>query len=194
MAITIDNESLASLEGGIHVRALVYAGHFPLWPSVLSASLLVGAGLCVKSMVALVIVLLALLSLWVYWSHVKAHFLRGCLNPGVVVSVEPFLVAVYTDLSTGDGSYPVIKILRHPRPAGTSLRVGMRVATAALYSQPASDNHWADFNPKLNDSATSDREENRQALAKLPERDWDHFSEELSKLPKPYCVGLYPVK
>ena len=77
--------------------------------------------------------LLALGLNWLYWLRVRLHFRLGCLNPAKVVATNPFTVAVFTDLATGDeGQYPVIKILRHPKPRGSSTR-----RTHSLNSPPS---------------------------------------------------------
>lgn len=193
MSIMIDDSTRASTEGGIRAQIFYYVQHFPKWAILLSASLLLGLVLCVKSALALLIVIPTILLIWVYWSHIKAHFFRGDLCPCVVVSENPFLVAVYTDLTCGAGSYPVIKILKHPQLKGVPLKTGARLATAALYSPPTTDNHWEDFNPKIINCATRDGEALQRVFAKIPESCWNHFMQELSKIPQPYRIGIYPV-
>lgn len=193
MAITIDNRSQASIEGGLRVQALRYARYFPVWPFLLVAALVAGGVCFLKSAAALVLLIPAVLLNWIYWSHIKAHFSRGCVNPGKLVAEEPFLIAVYTDLSTGDDLYPVIKILKHPKPVDCALRVGDRLGTVALYSGPATAGHWTDFRPKLMACATDDRAAIQRAVDKIPETEWIQFERELQRLPLPWKPGLYPV-
>ena len=49
-----------------------------------------------------------------YWTRVREHFLHGCALPGIIVSIENQLVAFCTDLTTGDGNCPAVRILRQP--------------------------------------------------------------------------------
>ena len=53
-------------------------------------------------------------ALWLDISGSRWQALYGDVNPAIVVSTEPFLVAVSTDLTTGGDSYPAIKVLRQP--------------------------------------------------------------------------------
>ena len=98
--------------------------------------------LTVQSWLGLLVFVTALLVNWLYWRHQAAHFALGCANPATVVSLNPPLLAVYTDLTTGERAYPVIKILRD---SGIPSSVGDKFATVSLYQGSTEAERWEDF-------------------------------------------------
>jgi hypothetical protein len=52
------------------------------------------------------------LSLLTFW-RAREHFWYGDINPAIVISLRPSLIAVYGDLSTGGAPFRVIKVLPH---------------------------------------------------------------------------------
>jgi len=96
-----------------------------------------------------------------YWMHIDAYFANGDANPGVIVQLNPTLVAVDSDLTKGIGSYLAIKIIctRLQRIDGQRPMPGMHLPTVALYfSIPKIKTpHWASFDPRPIECATADR-------------------------------------
>jgi len=128
---------------------------------------------------------------------IREHFLHGCLNPGRVVSLDPPLVAVYTDMTHTPGqSWPAVKVLRQPlnRARGAQPRLGDRVATVALYHGSRRRPHWDDFSPVAAQCVTDDQGAVRRALARLdadPDDAWAALDRALALVPTPAAPGLY---
>jgi len=112
----VDDRSTASNPGRVSVQWLRYAIHFPFWPACLGGGFVASAGWTVARPSFWPVPVVALALNLFYWLRVSLRFRFGCVNPGRVVSTAPFTLAVFTDLTTGGGEYPVIKILRHPVP------------------------------------------------------------------------------
>jgi len=103
------------------------------------------------------------------------------------------MLAVFTDLTTGDGEYPVIKILPHPVPRGTRYSVGDKCATVAMYSGSAEAEHWEDFDPIMIDCATRLPSAIENVLRSIPANEWSNLEEGLKSLPVPLKTGIYPL-
>src|SRR4051794_4766671 len=110
----VDDRSVASKPGGISVNPFRYAAHFPFWPLVFGGALVGSIALTTAQPKLWFVTLLVLGINFLFWLRVRLHFRFGCINPAKIVSLSPFTLAVMTDLTTGAGSYPVLKILRHP--------------------------------------------------------------------------------
>ncbi len=190
--------SAASNPGRLRVNYLRWLIHKPTWP-------LIWGGLALLCLVAALSlhwslwVPAALLLAWnvLYWVRVREHFWSGCANPGVVVSVDPLLIAVATDLTKGVGTYPAVKIvrarLRHID--GQLPRVGVRVGTVALYTATFDENipHWVDFDPLPAQYATGDPKKISTLLGSFTADDWADLERFLQQVPQPYQPGLYMI-
>ncbi|MEI6193118.1 MAG: DUF3239 domain-containing protein [Verrucomicrobiota bacterium] len=84
-----------------------------------------------------------------YWIRIKEFFAKGDANPGIIIQLNPVLIAVATDLVQHSGSYPAIKVISTQLKSfmGQPPQVGMAVPTVALYYRPLDKNcpHWADL-------------------------------------------------
>ena len=195
--LTMSQGSYASNPGKLRVNPLRWILHKPTWPIVL-ALLFVGS--------------VALVSFWpgfltgfallfggafnfFYWRRVSDHFRYGCANPGIVVSLDPTLIAVSTDLTMGEGKYPVIKIIEAnlTKSAGEPLKVGSLLPTVALYNHPANDDHphWSDFDPLPADYVTGNVAKVLMVLATFTHEDIDELKSGLKHIKQPYEPGLY---
>jgi hypothetical protein len=189
----VDDRSSASNPGGLAVQPWRFAGHFPLWPCAFGIGLLAAiAGTVAKPGLWPLAVLFLVLN-GLFWTRVKLRFRHGCVNPATVLSTSPFTLAVFTDLTTGNGSYPVIKILRHPAPKGMQLRVGDKCATVAMYTGSGNAGHWETFSPILADCATNNRLAIERVLQSIPAGEWLQLEEGLKKIPQPLKLGQYPL-
>jgi hypothetical protein len=110
-----------------------------------------------------------------------------------VISAEKQLVAVFTDLSTGEGDYPAIRILTQPlnKMTGGAPRNQQRLAAVALYeADPKQSDHWATFHPKVVNCVTTNVESIQRAVGSIPEQDWEEFMGFLERLPRK-TAGLH---
>ncbi len=192
-------ESAASNPGRLEVNWGRYLQCFPLWPTTFAGSAFVFFTLGDKlHWVFWIPTALAAFSLWVWWFRTRMHFVGGCINPGKVVSLHPPLIAVYTDLSKGGVSYPVVKVLKHPlsRMYDGPYQVGDDMATIAVY-QPGNDEaqlHWDDFYPVAVQCATMDSEEIDRVYESIDEDSWETMEAALKQVPQPYKPGLHRIR
>jgi hypothetical protein len=133
-----------------------------------------------------------------YWMRVRAHFMHGCVCPGVVVSTNPLLIAVATDLSCAPpASHPAIKVIEASlgRISGKVPEVGVRCATVALYDPPDQQvqGSWSDFDPRPIETATWSSSGRAQVLASIAVKDWNELDGWLKRVPKPYRPGLFRI-
>jgi hypothetical protein len=117
----------------------------------------------------------------------KGKFFGGDVCPGVVLSAEQNLVAVYTDLvAAGDRPYPVIQILKQPLHRMTTGKAfdGMRVATAALYLGDAKAAAWKNFWPEVINCVVHDPTEIERVLGSISEQEWQKLDTCLAQMPE----------
>jgi hypothetical protein len=123
----------------------------------------------------------------------KQKFYMGDVCPGVVISAQQNLVAVFTDLTTGrEGPKPAIKILKQPlrRMSPEAAYDGMRVAAAALYHGHAREGAWRDFSPELINCVVREPKEIVRVLGSIPEGEWQKLDTTLARIPEARA-GLY---
>jgi hypothetical protein len=136
---------------------------------------------------------LALLNLWL--TRWREHFSFGCVNPAIVVSQSPPLVAVATDLRKWDEPYPVIKILEQPLHtiSGGVPAIGTRLATVALYCAGDDEyqDHWVDFNPIVVNCVTDNQTDIDRVFNSIQREDWQDLETGLRRVEKRTQPGLY---
>jgi len=198
-SVTLDDSAQASNPGGLSVERIRWFSSYPAWPLIwlLSAALFLILALSAHWLFWIPVVLLVLMN-WMYWKKVSEHFMYGCANPGIVVSLDPMLIAVATDLTKGDGEYPVVRIIRKELSSicGKPPQVGALVPTVALYyaSSNPDQSHWETFDPRPVDCATSDLSEAQRIANSFSKEDIEELKRWLSQVPKPYKPGLYPIQ
>jgi len=196
---TLDDTSIASNPGNLDVNLVRCFCHYPKWPMIWFLSLVLFVALaCLFHWTCWIVSLLLLAINWFYWQRVRDHFRKGCANPAVIVSLEPMLIAVSTDLTKGIGEYPVVKIIKKylPTACGQVPLVGARLPAVALY-QPSPDEdlpHWADFDPRPIDCATGDVDAMQAVMSTFTEDDWNELTLWLEQVPRPFRCGLYHVQ
>ncbi len=125
-------------------------------------------------------------------NHIREQFLYGCVNPGIVVSTNPPLVAVCTNLSTGKIQHHVIKILPQPlRWLKNGVpSVGTRLASVALYQGSLHKASWDDFHPIVVDCVTGNRADIKRVFQSISEVEWQTLEVGISYL-RTKKPGLY---
>jgi Protein of unknown function (DUF3239) len=133
--------------------------------------------------------------LMVWLTNRREHFSFGCVNPAIVVSQSPPLVAVATDLRKWDEPYPVIKILAQPLHtiSGGVPPIGTRLATVALYcaGAEAKQDHWVDFNPIVVNCITDNQTDIDRVFNSIQREDWQDLEMGLRRVEKRTQPGLY---
>jgi hypothetical protein len=136
--------------------------------------------------------------LWLYWWVQRAKFISGCTNPAMVVSVDPPLVAVLTDLSMvpSGRQWYYVKVLWQPLHSmtGEGARLGQRLATVATYKQGDSGEHWEDFWPVVVNCVTWTTSDVARVFATISSADWRQLETAIQQVPRPFSPGLYEVQ
>lgn len=197
--LTLDDSAVASDRAGLRVSPWRWSRRYPRWPLILGGSTVLNAAALFLSPFFLVALPITLVANLFYWVRVREHFQYGDANPGLVVSSSPLLIAVWTDLAKGEGSYPVLRVLRE-EPAkewGTPPAVGTRVATVGLYDDGDAANEdprrWGRFEPRpveLVASAAADAQRLLEGFS--PER-WERLERAIRELGRPR-EGLHRVE
>ena len=193
---TVDASTVASRPGRVKVNLLRWIYCRPRWALIWAGALILFSSLIVAVHWLYAIPAILILALnWFYWRRVKEHFALGCTNPAKVVSLNPTLIAVYTDLSCG-GSTPdchTIKVQKN-RHLGTKEKpvvIGDKVVTVSLYSGHLDKDRWYSFEPIPVLHATNDLQVVRDIEKGIENGSWDLLDHWLNKISKPYKVGLY---
>lgn len=126
--------------------------------------------------------------------RIREQFLYGCVNPGIVVTSKPPLIAVFTDLTTGKAPHHAIKIL--PQPLQWMKNgvppVGTRLATVALYEGNLHKGYWDDFYPIVVDCVTGNQTDTQRVLQSIPDWEWEQLEAGLGYL-RTTKPGLYTI-
>ena len=138
---------------------------------------------------------------WLYellgYGDKERVYIDGDSNPGIVISLNPVLIAVATDLTRGIGEYPVVKIIKlhwKGRP-GFELKEGAEVATIARYEweKNPGDPYWGGFNPHPVQAVADDLDDATPLMNTYMKRSWENLRNLLVHVPKPYKPGLYRI-
>jgi len=196
---TLNNSTRASNPGNLNVNPFRWFRHYPTWPMIWCCSLLLFVALaCLINWKFWIAALLLLGMNWLYWQRVRDHFRYGCANPAFIVSLDPMLIAVSTDLTKGVGEYPVVKIIKKSLPMACCQipQVGSRLSTVSLYKASPDDKlpHWVNFDPRPIDCATEDMDAIQTVMSTFTDDDWNELKLWLKQVPYPFRCGLYPIK
>lgn len=160
-------------------------------PSVLAIAGLIVLLIKVPVGIALVITAAGVMILQV--REAKQKFYRGDVCPGVVLSAQGDLVAIFTDLkASSNRPQPAIKILKQPlaRMRTEAAYDGMRVAAAAFYHGRVRQPAWRNFSPEVIDCVVHDPVEIARVLGSIDEADWQTLDACLAQVPVA-APGLY---
>jgi hypothetical protein len=179
--------TVASNPGRLSVNWFKYYNSFPEGPVVwlLTLGLAVVAGVRLGPVAAVIFVLAAVLLAVRDALLVRAKFAGGDVNPGLVISSTPYLVAVHVDLSTGGPPRDAIKIIRQPlaRMTGGAPAVGARLATVAVYHGPASGGAWKDVDPTVVNCVTGNAATIARVTGSIPQSAWNTLDRVLARVP-----------
>ena len=192
-SITMDDTTSASNPGLLKVQWKKYLVCYKWEPLIW---ILCGVGVLLvivfsgqqkTSIPVAVISIVSGLSVIVGWNLLqrKEHFWHGCTCPAVVISKNPYLIAAASDLSTGGGYFPAIKIMRQPlkNMTGGPPEIGTRLATVATYRGNVKSQHWTDFEPLAVNCATTDLDEIDRVFQSIPQDEWDMLDRGLTQIP-----------
>jgi len=187
---TISNDTTSSNPVDIEVKPLVWFRHSPtigIFLCLLFILSIVGLYYDIRS-IAFIIVVIVMTTF--HWMGVKKHF-QADSNPGLVVSTQPTLVAVHTDLTKGVGSYPAIKIIKCSKLKG--VHVGDMLPTVASYQnyEELDFPFWPNFNPIPVRYATDDKNTINKAMQSYSKSQLQNLKQHIKQIEPPYEEGLY---
>lgn len=188
------SNTAASNPGMMRVSYLTYIRSYPTWPMIWLGGFAGSLLLCSITLWMIPVAAFFAFAVWLYFSRLKAQFVAGCVNPSTIVSVNPPLVATFTDLTKGGSEFLVVKIEKHPihrlntGPAAEE----QRLTTVAFYESAEDElEHWTNFTPRLTACATTDQRIIQTQLTSIDEEDWEQLWAALEQVPDPLEPGLY---
>ncbi|MEZ6039119.1 MAG: DUF3239 domain-containing protein [Planctomycetaceae bacterium] len=190
------SSSSASNPGLLRISYPRWVKAFPKWVFIWHGCCLACFAMVPLTWSAFIPACMMLAAVGLYWQKVKTHFIAGCVNPAMIFSLDPPLVAVTTDLTKGSGDYDVIRILPQPlAKMSTGLpEVGEQVATVSLYEDlEESQAHWSNFNPVVVDIVTTDNRHIDRILNSIEDEDWDLLETGLQQIGDWRDPGLYRI-
>jgi len=195
--LTLDDSALASHPGGVRVSLVRWSLRYPKWPVILVGALLLSVGLSVTVDWMFVVSLpLALIPNFFYWNRVREHFRYGDANPGLIVGTDPVRIAVLTDMTKGEGSYPLLRI-SEDKPAaqwGSPVTPGTRVATVGLYGVGHDERapRWESFEPWTVEPVAADVDQAIALLDGFEPEQWERLERAVAQIGQ-RSEGSYPV-
>lgn len=197
-SVTLNNQTFASNPAATPISPLRWVCHYPTWPLIWISLLATSGFLVFRVSIWFLLLLIPVLAFNVlYWIRIKEFFKMGDANPGMIIQLDPVLIAVATDLVQHTGSYPAIKVIstRLKSFMGQPPRVGLAVPTVALYESSLDKNcpHWGDFDPRPLECATGNPEILQRVMDSFTEHHWQFLRSALPQLPKKE-PGLYLLK
>lgn len=195
----MDQVSVASNPGDVHVKFIHWAFRNikVRWLLIL---LLWSIGSAFRVHLGLLVIPLFLA--WIVrkrWLEHSEYFQFGCVCPAVIVSTQPLLMAVHTNLER-EIEYPAIKVIDIAQFGGNLLNIGKgkfsigdRLPTISVYvDDDTVSTHWIDFYPHPVALATGDRLLIAQRLESIDEEDWDKLEQWIAQN-NSFSEGLYPL-
>lgn len=149
--------------------------------------------LVVKWLPGLAVLVAVGITFWRSRQDLRRKFFIGDVCPGVVISAQQGLVAVWADLKAAANiPRPAIKILRQPldKIRLYQLQDGMRVASVAEYYGQAQETTWKNFFPEVIPCVVHDEAENQRILDSISEEQWQALDAGLARIPATH-PGLY---
>ena len=139
-------------------------------------------------------IFLVLLSLAVnvfYWLRVKEH-LKAESTPGIVISIEPPLMAVYSNMSKYGEFYPAIKVESFNNLSNH--QIGTRIATASIYTEENEEDHyWNNVHPIPVEYGTKIKKDIERTMSLYSEEQWTYLEKGISDVGANKQVGLYRI-
>lgn len=191
------SSSAAARPGMIRPSVLRFYYNFPIY-------------FIIMAIPGIVLIVLGLFLHWVLWAFglgllimfslhsrkIRIQFVSGNINPGVVVSTSPPLIAVVGNLSFHQNmDWPVIQILPHPlsRMTGGPFKVGDRLATVAVYYPGQGGSHYLHFEPVAVNCVTGKASQIERMMQSIEEEEWKEIESGLAQVPKPYKAAQYQI-
>ena len=188
-----DSHTIPSLQGNMKINYWQWIKTHPKNTIYSIGALIISFFLMIKVHWIFTIVFIAALlyNLW-YWITVRNKFKGGDVNPGKVISVNPNLVAVATNMRKYDGNYPVLKIIE-TKLSKDEQKVGTIIPTVALYNDNPHDYpFWAEFSPVPVSLGITDKKTINHLLSQFTDDDINTLNEYIKQVPE-HKKGIYKI-
>ncbi len=140
------------------------------------------------------VIVLVLFLFVLYRNTQRAIF--GDVCPGIVVNLDPCLVAFSTDLLTDPTRLrPALQVYEEPlhRALGRPPVLGERVPVITVYGTLTEQGYWACLMPFAAACCTNDAFTLQRLLQSIPAQEWELLTAKLARAPRPLFPGLYRV-
>lgn len=177
----------------------------PMQPMISLLLLLLGLGACAGFAINLlpvgiagvVLALAGIVGLATFGSGAKAKMAKAQFVPGMIVSLNPPLVALGLDLTSNPNSGPwdalwIVKQDCAGRLAGPPA-MNAKVAMAVMLDAPAGANHTSPKGMMFIDQVNGDKEAINKLLADTPEEKWNALREAIDLIGPEFTVGIYTI-
>jgi hypothetical protein len=189
-----EENTFAANPARLRIKAWLWLSANPGVFFILAAAILSGAvASFFKPLIGAALILSGIFVGFLTVRSARKKFLIGAVCPGVILSTEDGLVAVFTDLKTSSGAFrPAVKIVRQPlhRFAAEEIYDGMRVATVATFHGGASAPAWKNFSPEVIGCVVRNDELVTRSFESISEDQWQAMEVYLSRVTQKN-PGLY---
>ena len=121
-----------------------------------------------------------------YFRSIKFHYTEGCITPARILSVDPPLVAVYSDLSISGKSCHAVRLLRQPlhKLPPHAAKPGP-ISSISLYFGLHRElgDHWCDILPVITNLATNNIQEINRVYSSIGQEEWQWLDWGLKQIP-----------
>jgi hypothetical protein len=181
-----DQGFAAANPGLLRVDLLKYFQNFPYPLMLRSGLLLVALAISLLSWLGIPLIVFSGYLIYLHVQWVKEKFISGCICPGKILSVSPPVVAVFADLSIGEGTCKVIRLMEQPlhRLDPSRARPG-RVSAICnfLGMYPGLSDHWFMPLPTIPELVSGNEKELQRIFESIPDPLWQQLDAGLRQLP-----------
>jgi len=189
---TLDNDSVPTHKSEVNLNPVVWFKYKYKLVVPLALSIFVSVYLSYEySAWFISLGLLCLVINVFYWLSVKEHF-KAESTPAIVISNNPSLIAVYSNMSKYKEFYPAIKIETYDNRR--NLQVGDKLATVSIYTETDEENKfWDDVHPLPVEYGTINDKVMQHSLSSYTAEQWDVLEKGLSEIGGKVQLGLYKI-
>jgi hypothetical protein len=178
---------------------------FPTHPMVSILLLLLGLAGCagfaigqpILGAVGIVLAIVGAVGLATFTSGAKAKFAKSQFVPGMIVSVNPPLVAMGLNLANKPGEGPWDALLVAPQDCAMRMAgppaVGAKVAMAVVHDVPGGANHASPRATLLIDQYNGNKDAIAKLLETTPESCWTALQEAVELIGPGFTPGIFTV-
>ncbi|MEO7174972.1 MAG: hypothetical protein ABIV51_03970 [Saprospiraceae bacterium] len=188
-----DSHTIPSFQGDMKLNIPQWCKYNPKKIFRSTLFLLIGFVLMIEIhwLFVLLVIGALLYNIW-YWVAIFNQFKGGDANPGKVISINPTLVAIATNMRKSTGDYPILKIVETRLPKEDNI-LNKIIPTVALYNDnPHGYPFWAEFHPVPVIQGINDRKRIEYLISCFSQESLDSLEKSLLNVGQKE-VGIYKV-